>query len=306
MGGVARRSWADRLLAATGEDEAAVAHSKLRSFRRFLLLVVAAESWHALHYPAYQADAAFHVGLAGALSVCAVLGQLPRLERLATGCASVAMALDLGSVFPENANHQYLGLIAMALMTLPARAHGGTRDEQDEATVQAVLQALRWVVPIGFFWAGVQKLFWGYYFGGEFLAVRVATDSSFALALSPFLSAEEYSRLSALVPGRGSGPYRVSEPLFLLVSNGAWLTELVLAPLLLVRRTRFLAALGVVIFMVAIETGARELFFGMIMISLALLYTKRDANRIPLPVFACALALLLATSAGFLPAWSFG
>ena len=110
----------------------------------------------------------------------------------------------------------------------------------------------------------------------------------------------------ALVPGRGAGPFRVEEGLFLLVANGAWLAELLLAPLLLLPRTRLLAAAGVIVFMIAIETGARELFFGMMMISLALLYARRDANRNALPIFAVAVAILLATSAGLLPAWSFG
>jgi hypothetical protein len=301
MGGVAS-SFVDRLLAATGEDAPAVAQSKLQAFRRFLLLVVAAESWHALHYPAYREDVLFHQALAAALTLCALLGWIPRLERVATALAAAAMAADLASVFPENANHQYVGLLAMGLVTL-ARS-------RVPAEEQLVLQGLRWLVPIGFFWAGAQKLFHGYWFAGEFLAVRVATDSSFAMVLAPFLSAEELSRLLALQPGRGVGPYRVTEPLFLLVSNGTWIAELVLPPLLLIRRTRLLAAIGVIVFMLAIELGARELFFGMLMVSLALLYTQRDTNRIALPFFGVAIAYLTATSLGWLqewlPSWSFG
>jgi hypothetical protein len=297
MGG-ATSSWADRFLAATGEDAPAFAQSKIRSFRRFLLVVVAAESWHALHYPAYHEDVVLHQALAGALTLCALLGWIPRLERLATAAAALAMAADLVSVFPENANHQYVGLVAMGLLAL-----GRSRVPAEE---QLVLQGLRWLIPIGFFWAGAQKLLYGYWFGGEFLAVRVATDPSFATVLAPFLSAEELARLSALQPSRGAGPYRVTEPLFLLVSNGTWLAELLLAPLLLIRRTRLLAAVGVIVFMVAIELGAREIFFGMLMVSLALLYTERDANRIALPGFVVAIAYLLATSAGWLPEWSFG
>ena len=90
------------------------------------------------------------------------------------------------------------------------------------------------------------------------------------------------------------------------VSKGAGLAELVRAPLLLVPPTRILAAAGVIAFMLALELAAREVFFGMMMVSLALLYLPRDANRATLPAFAAAIAYLLATSAGLLPGWSFG
>lgn len=290
------RSWAERLLACTGDEPPAVAASKRRSFQRFLLLLVAAESWHALHYPAYRGDLPLHLAIAGCLSVCALAGQWPRWERTAGSIALLAMVADLASVFPENANHQYVGIVAMGFCLLPGR------DEDARASVQA----LRFVVPIGFFWAGFQKLFWGYWFGGEFLAVRVATDASFAMVLEPFLSGDEYARLASLSPGRGAGPFRVDEPLFLALSNGAWLAELALAPLLLLHRTRRAAAVGVVLFMLAIETAARELFFGMLMVSLALLYAPSDWNRAALPGLALLTGLLLAVSAGWLPGFSFG
>jgi hypothetical protein len=298
MGGRENASWADRLLGLTGVEAPALAASKLRSFRRFLLLLVAAESWHALHYPAYREDVALHVGIAVGLSACAAAGLRPRLERAATALAALLMAVDLASVFPENANHQYVGLLAMIFTGL---AEPGQPDEP-----RASVQALRWIVPIGFFWAGFQKLWWGYWFGGEFLALRVATDSGFAMALGPLFSADEYARLAALQPGRGAGPFRTDEPLLLFVSNAAWITEIALAPLLLIHRTRRIAALGVIAFVFAIEIAARELFFGMLMVSLALLYGDRDWNRPALPWLATAIALLLASSAGLLPAASFG
>jgi hypothetical protein len=286
------------MLAWTGVDAREAALSKTTSFRRILLLIVAAESWHALHFPAYQHDVALHVAIACALSACAAAGFVPRIERLATTFAFLGLAADLASVFPNNANHQYLGLACLGLLLVPRSGEG--------AEHRLILQALRWLIPIGFFWAGVQKVFHGYYFGGEFLAVRIATDSSFATVLEPFLSGGEFQRLSTLVPGRGAGPYRVDEPLFLLLSNGAWLAELTLAPLLLFRQTRMLAVLGVVVFMFGIELGAREIFFGMMMVSLALLYPERDVNRLALPLFGAGIAILMATSAGWLPSWSFG
>lgn len=286
------------MLAWTGVDAPEAALSKTRSFRRILLLIVAAESWHALHFPAYQQGVAWHIGIAFWLTAWAAVGFAPRFERWATGLALLGLASDLASVFPNNANHQYLGVVCLGLLSLP---RSGSAPEH-----QLVLQGLRWLIPIGFFWAGVQKLFHGYYFGGEFLAVRIATDANFARVLAPFLSTGELERLSALLPGKGAGPYRVDEPLFLLVSNGTWLAELVLPVLLLFRPTRLLAAIAVIVFMAAIELGARELFFGMMMVGLALLYPSRDANRVALPLFTAAIAILMATSAGWLPAWSFG
>jgi hypothetical protein len=299
---------ADRLLRTTGDDAPHVARSKLRSYGRFLGLLVATEAWHALHYPAYRENVALHVAIALVLSTCAALLFWKPAERAAALVAVAALFVDLVSVFPENANHQYLGLVTMGLLALPRREGGREAGPADPEAREArlVLQALRWLIPIGFFWAGVQKAFHGYWFGGEFLAVRIATDPTFANALGVFLSSDELARLTSLVPGYGVGPYRVDEPLFRLLSNGTWIAELALAPLLLVPRTRLFAATSVVLFLLVVELAARELFFGLTMTALALLYTRGDANRIALPCFAAVLFYLLATSAGWLPGFSFG
>ena len=80
----------------------------------------------------------------------------------------------------------------------------------------------------------------------------------------------------------------------------------VFAGMLLVPRLRSVAAIGVIALMGVLESAAREFFFGALMISLALLYPRRDLLTPGLPIFAAALAFLLAAGAGWLPGFSFG
>ena len=54
-----------------------------------------------------------------------------------------------------------------------------------------------------------------------------------------------------------------------------------------------------------IETAAREVFFGGIMVGLALLFWPGEAIRRALPIFYVAFAYLLAVIFGWLPGWVF-
>ena len=298
MGGAGASDWVHRTLGLVGTEPAEVSEPRLLAFRRFLLLVAAAESWHALHYPAYQESVPLHVALAITLTLSCAAGFSRRFARPACAAAALCMLVDLASVFPENANHQYVGLLAMVFLALA--------DDGDEAQRVAALQGLRWLLLIGLFWAGVQKVVYGLYFEGEFLAVRIATDPNFAEVFGWLLPEAEHARLLSLQPGAGVGPYRVDAPLFVAASNSVWIAEIGLPVLLLIPATRRWAVPGVIALMAAIELAARELFFGAIMVSLALLFARADWSSRALPFLAVAIAVLMLSSAGVLPRWSFG
>lgn len=287
----------DRLLDLVGRDPEPVAGSKAGAFRRFLLLLVAVESWEALHHWAGTAGFPAHVAIALALSACAALAWSARLVRWATAAAAVALVAEIVLAFPRNANHHWLALVLLALLTLFAAGRPG----EDVL----LLQGLRWIAVIGLVWAGLQKVLYGYYFGGEFLAYAVARSARFAEFFALLVPADELARVRALEYGPGAGPYRIDSPLFVLVSNLAYLPELLLPPLLLARRTRALGLAALVTYLFAIEVGAREVFFGLLMVQLLLLFTERDWNRRLLPWFVAFALYLLAMSAGVLPRWEF-
>ncbi len=85
------------------------------------------------------------------------------------------------------------------------------------------------------------------------------------------------------------------------MSNAIYVIEIALVPLLVLRRTRAFAVCAAILFLVAIETAAREWFFGLISLNMLLLFCERDYNRRLVGVFAAALAGLLLMRWGVFP-----
>ena len=167
-------------------------------------------------------------------------------------------------------------------------------DPRDAKERGLLLTASRWITVIVIFHTGFQKLLYGTYFEGQFLAYMIATRNSFGDAFKLVLPAEEFSRLIHSHPRRfGAGPFSVDSPLFLLVSNSVYVFELLAPVFLLIRRTRTVATLAVIGFMLLVQSGARELFFGSVLVNLLLLFLPRATNHRLLPVFATFYALLL-------------
>jgi hypothetical protein len=272
------RSWDECWLGATGVDDPEVAAEKLRSIRRLVLLTVALEAWLALRYVPYSSSPGIYGLAAAGLGVCAIAGWHDRFARPAMGVALLLLLAVVLSVFPENANHQYLSLLLLTIALL-VDPHGS----EAESDTVAALQSMRWIVAIGIFWAGVMKLYYGYWLGGEFLAFRVANDPDFRTVLGFLVPAPELARLMGLGTEIGAGPYRAAAPLLIAVSNVTWLSEVVLPFFLLWSRTRGPAMVATILLFLAIQAGAREVFFGGLMVGLLLLYARRDRVAGALP-----------------------
>lgn len=217
--------------------------------------------------------------------------------RAALPAAALAVGVDFAWQFPGNANHQYLQLVCLALLML-------LRDDVDDE-VRGLLGALRWLLVLGLFHAGLQKLLYGHYFSGELLAFTIPQNPRFAAVLQHLMPAAEFERLARMTIQEGAGPFRVDSPMFLVVSTLAYVAELVLPVLLLVPATRRLAVWGTLAYFAAIESAAREVFFGGLMAGLALLFGPPTWLRRAQPVLYAGLAVLLATSLGLLPRWFF-
>jgi hypothetical protein len=251
---------------------------KFVAFRRVILVIAASESWLVLTREPYQSY--FYLALSVLISACFLAGFFARFARVATALVGLCMGIQIAATFPENANHQYLVVLCSLLLTLP-------RTNAPAERVDA-LDGMRWILLLGFFWAGVQKVLYGYYFGGEFLAHRMATDPDFLLVFQFFAPAAEVERLLAQGLQYGAGPFRVDSWLFVVVSNLSWLAEIGLPLLLVYRPTRRLAVVGSMLFIFAIQSAAREVYFGGIMIGLILLFWPGDALRRSYPLFAAA------------------
>ena len=281
-------------LGRVGDDGPDAAREKLRIFRSLLLALIAVEAWErALRVSG--APPSFGIAVLASVAACAVLS--PRFAVPATALTALAVAGDFVLQFPANPNHQYFQCVLLAFLLL-------LREDVDPEVTQ-LTRTLRWLVVVGLFWAGMQKLLYGHYFDGEFLAYTVTQNDRFAAVLQHAMPASEFARLRGMPIQEGAGPFRVESGLFAVVSNLAYLAELALPLLLLLPATRRLAVFGTLAYFVAIEAAAREVFFGGIMAALVLCFGPPSWLRVFRPLAYAALAVVLATSFGLLPGWFF-
>ena len=206
----------NRFLSFMSIDDRDTQESKLYYFQLVLLLT------SAIH----------HVDLSVILLGCALLGLNTRYSRPAALVALLVLLLGVVTFFPGVANHTYFEVILLAFLCWIDRS----KEEQREL----FFQSCRWFLIIVFFYSGVQKAWYGEYFDGRYLAHLVTaverTRTGFELLLPP----EEFSRLLSYRILPGNGPFLVDSLFFKILSNGAWISEITAALLLLFRRTRTL------------------------------------------------------------------
>jgi hypothetical protein len=226
-----------------------------------------------------------------------LVGWWPRWSRAAFGFALAVSIIQVLNQFPFSANHQYLELGILALGTL--------FDDRSEGDDQLLLQSCRWLVATVLFWAGLQKILHGYYFGGEFLSFAISQEPRFAQIFGLLLPSDELIRLQSLGQSAevGAGPYRAASWALVLVSNATYLMEIGVAIGLLIRRVRPFALVAGVALIFAIEVVAREAFFGAFYVGLLTLFAPRALNWRLFPMFAAFYVYLLAAAFGIVPAW---
>ncbi len=283
-------------LAVAGGDEPALVSAKIDGLRRFILLYGAARTWLWLIYGA-QIDR-FALVLSGlVLSGCAVLAWTAVRAHWAPRIAAPVLLLQLVGVFPFADNHFGLEVLVVGVLAVV----GPRRQGEAEA-----LQGILWLTAIVLFQTGLQKVLYGQYFGGEFLAFMVGRGGRFGDVFAWVLPQVEVARLAAYDALRsGAGPYRVESTLFVVASNAVYLVEIALGPLLLLRRTRTMAAMGALAFLLLIQLGAREVGFALLFGNLLLLFPANDLGRRLFPAFALFVVWVVLTAAGVLPgrAW---
>lgn len=274
-----------RIAALVDGDDAAVRARRLRAFEQAFVLIVVAEYWLRAIPKWGQLGTHYDVLLAVATAAGAavLLGRIRRPAFLALAAAHLVL---IASEFPSSGNHAYLELYVCLLAAL-LRA-----DDAEEGALE--LRALRWLAVIVLFASGLQKLAHGYWLHGEYLAFALGSDTYRAL-LGWTLPADELARLARLRGEVGDGPYRVTSLPLLLLANGTWIAELVLAPALVWTRTRGPALVAALLLLCAIELVAREVFFGLVFASALLTFTRGDrqsAARWPIALLLLVLGLM--------------
>jgi len=272
----------ERLLGLMSIDDRDTRGSKLASFHLILLLTIAV---HQLGN-----DRPLQAAI---LLMCALAGLDRRFRRGSSGVALIVLLVRHVITFPRVSNHSYLEVV---LLTLYCWIDDSRDDEQD-----LFLQACRWLTALIFFYTGVQKLWYGQYFNGRYLAYLAAVAPKTGTAFELLVRPEELARLMGYKREVGSGPFLIDSTFFKLLSNGAWLSEIGLGVALLFRKLWPLAVACAIFTMLVIEFIAREFIFGVLMVSMLFLFTKRDFNRRLLPGYVLFLAYLAAVKLGWVP-----
>ena len=295
-GSAAAQDWT-RWLEFPAIDSPTLAASKLSALARFTSLCLAVEFWEAMTYWSQFPGFGWHrAKLVLALGCAAATWHAPWARGACAGAALLA-ASEVVLSFPEAANHHYLQLLVLGLLAWTNRLNPG------EAT--ALTGGLRWIGLLGLIHAGWQKLLHGHYLDGSFLAFAISRNDRFSSFFAWLAPAQEVERLQGLSFGLGAGPYRVDSALFQAIANLTWVAEIVLPLMLLFRQTRHLGLLLVLGYIIAIELGAREIFFGGLIVNLLLLFAPTDWNRKLLPAFVGLYLLALLSTLGVIPHWGF-
>ncbi len=272
----------DRFLNLMSLDDRESHGSKLASFNFILLLTIAV---HQVKIASW-----IHAGL---VFVCSLVGLNDRYRRWATAAVLLLLLARHITNFPVVCNHSYLEVILLSLFLC--------LDTSKAKEKELFLQTCRWLTVILFFYSGVQKLWYGEYFDGRFLAYLAAMADRTRTGFELFIPPEEFSRLAAYATQAGSGPFLIDSAIFRILSNSAWISEIVLGLLLLCRRLWFLAVVFGIFTVFIIEFIAREFVFGVMMVSLLFLFCRQDVNRRLLPVYIVFLAYLAAVRLGWVP-----
>jgi hypothetical protein len=265
--------------------------------RIFLLMHVASRTVLALRAPALDQPAWMEAVYFLLVAAC-LIGLVPRLTRYGMIAVALLLGVQIAGTMPITANHIFLEFLCVGLLAL---VHESRKEESELAII-----ALRWFVVILLFYSGLQKLIYGYYFDGQFLAYSTAMEDRFATFFRFFMTEEDFIRLREMDSAElGMGPYRVRSPLFVIISNCAWMFELGLPFLMAIRKTRVVATGAAIAFVIGIEAGARELLFGALTINLMLLFLPGRWIKKLFPVFALIYLYLVASEFEIVPMFRF-
>jgi len=232
-----------------------------RTLSTFLTLLALHVGLRHLHLGIREAEPAFFVSSALALAAAAGCALEARRDALKWSLPLLVGTVALfASHKPALGNHaalESLLLLAVALAVPVTAARAGT-----------IAALFRWSCVLLFLHSGVQKIIYGAYFNGSFLARRIH-DDRFAWVLDLALPRAEFVALHTADP---LGPMVFESVGGLLLSNAVYLSEVGCALLLSIPATRRLGLVASILTVIGIEVVAREVGFGLMFILMLLLF----------------------------------
>lgn len=277
--------WLERIVSGIDAGQERDVDSRLLAFQRVLALVVAAEYWT----KTIRDRALFDTADAVALTLVTVLAAavlLGRFRRAAFAGLALLQAWWIVRFFPLAGNHRYLELILAVVFS--------ALDERNDEHRRLQLRSVRFMVVVVLFYSGLQKLVWGYWTRGQFLAFAV-NHEPFSAMLGWLFPADELVRLASYSGAIGDGPYLADAPLLIAASNLVWILEIGLALLLMLPLTRHRAWPIACLWVVCIELVARELMFGVEFCAALALFARGDRLTrwvVPIALFLGSLVLV--------------
>lgn len=271
--------------------------SNLRALRCVLVAHASVRTWSwvlAGTAPGLVATPLYTLPTAIALTIAAVAVWSNRRRMAASRVAAALVSVEFFLTVLGAANHVGLEWVALALFAL--------LDEERDDEAVLLQSSVAWVAALVLFHSGLQKVWHGHYFGGEFLAWAIAGREQFADAMRYLVPAGELTRLQTLDALReGSGPFRPAAPMLVVASNLVWMLEVAIAVLLLSERTRNAAAWGGIAFVLALQLPAREIHFALLFAALMTTWIGAPGMARLRPLWIGAYAYLLAHSFGLVP-----
>lgn len=197
----------------------------------------------------------------------------------AYGRRTLGYALALGVAFfvhfrdlPRAPNHGWLEVSLFLVLLI-----SGIESDKNR---RATLGACRWMALTAIFASAFQKLAYGGYTHGAYLAYLMANSPKTTWILSTMTTPAEVERLIALGTEPGDGPYLVQSAGWVIMSNLVWISELVLPVLVLVKSTRRWAMPLTIAVFSFIAILSQELVFGSFMMAILIPMLPRIPGRI--------------------------
>ncbi len=269
----------EKILAVMADDGDAYAASKVHSLISILALHLAARMW--AKYIVTPTD--WRMLLALGLALAFVLSFSSRMRHVSIFLTFTLVATRLAGSFPNIANHSYLEFVCVSLICFA--------DRSSTAGQRVLMQSMKWLPAILFFYAGLQKILYGTYLHGTYLAFLVATNSANTVSFFQWIIPPD--ELTRLLQTEFPGPYLFSSWPPVVLSNAVYVSEMLIALTLIPQRCRRIGAIGAFLLLIGIQVFAREMMFGMLCCNLLLVYAPTDWNKKLLPLSAIAYAGLL-------------
>jgi hypothetical protein len=204
-----------------------------------------------------------------------------RADFVALGCVGTKVLFTL----PASSNHLLLELVILSLLCLLHR--------EREFERYALIGSYRWLVFLLMAYSGLQKVAYGTYFDGSFLATQIDVPR-FAEFFERVLSDEEVARIRHAALDDPPGPFRFESAAALFPSNSAWIVELAVAAMLLMRRLHALAVVVGLVSVMGIELVAREFLFGTLAVNMLMFFARAHVARRVAWVSGAVCVLLVA------------